>query len=255
MCAKTLFFALALLAVSVRSNAQVTGQPNIDFELGNTSVWNYYVGHCCPLVLDTATVALPDRHTLTSGTDTDPYGHFPVVSPGGGSYSLKLGNTSIYAKAERAEYYVHVPAGTTDYGLVFRYAVVFQDPGHDEDEQPRFAVNAYDSATGTPIECAQYLYIASSHLPGFKDATTSMVKYKEWTTASINLSGYAGHTIKLHFTSGDCALGAHFGYGYVDVSAGLFAIASSYCTRSAVLFLHHTHRYQSNNYHTQSRRH
>jgi gliding motility-associated-like protein len=226
-----------LFIAPLTASGQALDQPNIGFEAGNTSVWKYTIGHCCPLVLDTALpAAIPNRHTVTSGTAVDPYGRFPVVSPGGGNYSLRLGNDNVNAQAERAEYQVHVPSGLTNYSLVFRYAVVFEDPGHPDMAQPRFAVNAYDSVSGTPIECAQYLYISSSKLPGFKTAKTdggdtSDVKYKEWTTASINLSGYSGKTITIDVTSGDCAYGGHFGYGYFDISGGLFAVSIYQCNK------------------------
>ena len=237
MSCKTLFLTVLSCAFVLLSSAQIADQPNIDFELGNTSVWNYYEGVCCPLLVANPTAPLPNRHVLTTGNTLDFYGQFPVVSPDGGHYSLKLGNSNVGAEAERAEYFVHVPAGISNYSLIFRYAVVFEDPSHDENDQPRFAVNAYDSANDAQIPCAQYLYIASSSIPGFKSAAVpnEYVKYKEWTTASINLTGYAGRTVKVHFTSGDCSLGGHFGYGYIDVSGGLFAISTKVCGGNATL--------------------
>ena len=59
--------------------SQVTDQPNIDFEFGNTDIWKFYIGACCPISTPTNTPALPDRHTITSGSSVDPYGLFPVV--------------------------------------------------------------------------------------------------------------------------------------------------------------------------------
>jgi hypothetical protein len=235
-----LFFFSLCCFCNCRLDAQLPGQLNIDFELGNTSGWNFYVGRCCPLIIDSATAAHPYRHVITSGSATDEYGGFPIVSPDGGSYSLKLGNSNVGGEAEQAEYQVHVPAGLTNYSLIFRYAVVFQDPGHPDTIQPRFAVNAFDSASGEPIDCAQYLYVSSSNLPGFKELSIygvdNLIQYKEWTTATINLSGYEGRTVKVIFTTGDCGYGGHFGYGYIDISAGLFAVATVVCNkREAVL--------------------
>jgi|GEM_PF-3648253 len=228
---RSLLLLLVLTMHVVVTMAQIPDQPNIDFESGTTSVWSYYLGKCCPLVLDTPTVALPDRHEITSGSGLDMYGKFPIVSPGGGSYSMKLGNNNISGQAERAEYMVHIPPGMSDYSLIFRYAVVFEDPGHEPDQQPRFAVNAWDSATDNPVECAQYLYVASSQLPGFDSLPDIRVKFKGWTTASINLSGYQGKTIKVQFTTGDCGYGGHFGYAYIDISRELFAISQPVCNK------------------------
>src|SRR5690606_1188794 len=114
-------------------------------------------------------------------------------------------------------------ANTANYSLVYRYAAVLQNPGHTAAAQPRFEVKAYDSATNLPIPCAQYSYVPGSNLPGFTlSSVGSNVWYKSWTTSSLNLSGLAGKTIAVDFASGDCSLQGHFGYGYVDMSCGLF---------------------------------
>lgn len=230
---KILLLSLLLSGLCFKSFAQDC-PPNIDFELGNTSVWSYFTGTCCPISTPTPGL-VAGRHTLTSGAGVDPFGGFPIVAPGGGSFSLKLGNSNTGAEAEMARYYIHVPATVSNYSLIYRYAVVVQDGGatgtpHDATNQPRFEVHAYDSATNVPIACAQYNYNYTSGLPGFTLATSgSAVYYKSWTTASINLSGLGGTTIKIDFASGDCALGGHFGYGYLDMSCGLFSISAGGC--------------------------
>lgn len=216
------------------ANGQSTGcPPNIDFEYGSTSVWTFATGSCCPITMSTGFgTATSGRHTLTSGGGTDAYGFFPVVPPGGGSYALKLGNSSVGAQAEAARYILRIPAGSTDYALVYRYAVVLQDGGssHDTSAQPRFQVNAYDSLTGAPITCAQYKYFAGASIPGFYTSLiASDVLFKTWTTETINLSGFSGRTVILDFASGDCDYSGHFGYGYVDASCGLFAITTVGC--------------------------
>jgi gliding motility-associated-like protein len=230
MWCKKLFLLLTLL-ISAHAYGQTNVcPPNINFEDGNLNHWLFSTGSCCPIVTPVNTGALPNRHVLTSGTATDQYGNFPIVAPGGGSYSLKIGNNSTGAQSERARYYVRVPAGVNNYSLILRYAVVFQDPKHDTVDQPRFEVKGYDSATGAPVPCAQFTYVASSVLPGFvKSAIGSNIYYKSWSTVSVNLSGYSGKTIAMDFASGDCKLGGHFGYGYVDLSCGLFQISTAVC--------------------------
>lgn len=209
--------------------------PNIDFELGGTGYWNYYTGSCCPIVTPFPGPAITGRHTLTSGAAVDLYGGFPTVSPGGGLYSLKLGNSSVGAQAEKATYYVHVPATISNYSLVYRYAVVFQDPSHSLLQQPRFEVTASDSVTGTPIPCAQFTHVSAPGLPGFQvSAIDPFVYYKSWATGTLNLSGLAGSTIVVEFATGDCSLGGHFGYGYLDMSCGLFASTTAVCDTDSV---------------------
>src|SRR4051812_9500333 len=184
-CKRLLFLALLLIG-SVFAKAQITCPPNIDFELGTYANWHYYKGSpnsvlgdvidgggCCPISTPTycgygvpcTTPTL--RHSLVSGAGADVCCSFPLIPPGGGAYTMKLGNTSIQAQAEKLRYYVHVPAGSTSYSLFYRYAVVLEDPSHPATQQPRFEVRVFDSATNSAFPCAQYSYITGAGLPGF----------------------------------------------------------------------------------------
>ncbi|MCC7030212.1 MAG: hypothetical protein IT257_07900 [Chitinophagaceae bacterium] len=100
-----------------------------------------------------ATQPLPDRHALQTGNGTDSYGLFPVVAPGGGNYSIKLGNDLSGSQAEKASYTFTIPSGVNNYSLIYQYAVVFQDPGQDLIEQPRFDVKIYTSDDSTLLPC------------------------------------------------------------------------------------------------------
>lgn len=241
-------FCIYFLATffSLQAQAQNTACPaNLDFEQGNLNNWEFYTGGCCPANANNNTGPIAGRHTLMSGPALDPYGNFPVVFPGGGGFSLKLGNSNTGGEAEKARYYVHVPANPNNiYTLLYSYAVVFQDPGHAQTEQPRFEVNVFDSATGNPIPCNQFSFIATSGLPGFKDYVPpgsnpppSNIKYKDWTTASIDLSPSAGRTVAIDFTTGDCSLGGHFGYAYLDVTCNFFQSITVHCPKVPTITL------------------
>jgi gliding motility-associated-like protein len=235
---RSTFLFFAVLFISHNTRAQVLFCPeNSGLEYGNFSNWLLYTGSCCPIVTNNFTGPLPNRHVITNTGGIDPYGFFPTVSPGGGNHSMKLGNDNVNSQAERARFYVHVPAGTSNYSLVYRYAVVFEDPGHLPSEQPRFEVTAIDSATNQILPCANFIYVAGINAPGFQESTIAdSVWYKEWTTATLNLSGWEGHTIAIDFKTGDCDLGAHFGYGYVDMSCGLFQVAGAACGSTTTTF-------------------
>ncbi|MCB0696663.1 MAG: hypothetical protein KDC07_04830, partial [Chitinophagaceae bacterium] len=221
--------ALLLLFLCPELQAQtVFCPPNINFEQGNLGVWEFYSGSCCPINTPTPGV-ITGRHTLTSGTAVDPIAGFPVVAPAAGLFSVKLGNQTTGAQAERARYYVQVPTSSSTFILTYRYAVVFQDPGHPSSAQPRFEVKAYDSATSTPLPCSQYTYVSSSSIPGFLQAGNSSTYYLPWTTGTINLSAYQGQTIAIDFAAGDCGYGGHYGYGYIDMNCGVFEIAPTRC--------------------------
>ena len=237
---KKLFIVISFITLLCsKSNSQTMPcPPNIDFETGTLNHWEFYIGACCPITTPFITMPISGRHDLTSGTAVDPYGGFPIVAPSGGLYSFKLGNKTVGAEAERARYYIQVPPAPGRYIFVYRYAVVFEDPKHNVSEQPRFEVNAYDSATGSPIPCAQYSYVAASKIPGFSQGTGGQsIFYKPWAMATLDLTTAAGRTVAVDFASGDCSLGGHFGYGYVDMNCGLFQVYATQCNGAPTITL------------------
>ncbi len=239
------FFNLIFLGYILSANGQslysgITCPPNIDFELGNLSYWSFKNGTCSwtsgPLPVYSLTPSAPvfTRESLVAGTGTDPRGGWPVVDPGGGAYALLLGDNITGYLTEEADYFVHIPSGVNNYSLIYRYAVVLENPtSHGTAEQPRFTVNAFDSATSLPTPCAQYTYVSGSGLPGFfqgaGSTTFDPIWCKDWTTVSINLSGLSGKTVDIQVIAQDCTRGGHYGYGYFDMTCGLFAIDSKIC--------------------------
>ena len=265
--------------LSISCIAQTISPPNSDFEHGDYSNWIFYWGTCCTgtglgtMTTDSLTTTppaatfIPCSYALTGPapatgfvavTGIDPFGGFPVV--GAGNYSLRIGSERPDYWANKADYYIHIPATATHYNIIYRYAVVLEDPGHAPDKQPRFDVTATDSNTNTIVPCANFHYVAGS-LPGFVGPVSNAfapvigtgcpdgapgtpinmwdqnVYYKPWATASINVSGYAGHTIIMSFAAGDCGLGAHFGYAYIDMSSGLYGVSGGVDCASATLQL------------------
>ena len=92
---KFILSILFLFIFQLSKSQAVYCPPNIDFENGNYGYWKFFRGTCCPISTPTAGQAV-GRHTLTSGPALDPIGGFPILAPGGGSYSLKL--TALIAK-------------------------------------------------------------------------------------------------------------------------------------------------------------
>jgi len=233
--------AFILLLPLTSFGQAVTCPQNIDFSFGNLNNWYCWTGTSTtgtttPLFSSPVySGPVTGRHAITSGAGVDPYGGFSVTAPAGGLFSAQLGNNVNGAEAERMQYYVRVPVGFNNYSFAYKYAVVFEDPGHNPPEQPAFMIVAYDSATGNPIPCATITYIAGAGLPGFSTSpSNSGVLYLPWTNGTLNLSGQGGKTIIVEVTSYDCTLGGHFGYGYFDiVSCGQFAAAITYCNLSA----------------------
>ncbi len=232
---RTLYCCLMLVLISQLAPAQNTCPPNIDYEQGSFAGWECATatnnGNGSPVWTPVAAIA--NRHTITSGGAVDPYGNFPVVAPGGGMYSVKLGNNATGAQMERLRYTFQVPVSANNFNLIYRYAVVLNDGGHPANQQPYFEVKVTDSANNTVIPCNNSTYVSNSNLPGFTQVPGSpAIWYKPWTAASMRLAGLAGRTLYIEFVTADCSVGGHFGYGYVDLNCGGYAVTSANCNGS-----------------------
>ena len=201
--------------------------PNIDFEMGNYTNWVCRTGTVAVTggfnkVTWTGTGEVPGRHTIIPAASggVDFYGGFPEACPNGGNFSVKLGNSNTGSEAEGISYTYAIPANAPVFSLFFQYAVVFQDPNHTPEQQPRFRAKITDLTTGTDLPCVTFDFISSSTLPGFRPSPRNpAVLYKDWTPVTLNLTGLAGRTIQVEFITSDCTQRGHFGYAYVDVNS------------------------------------
>lgn len=219
--------------------------PNIDFEFGTFDNWTCYKGYVEAVASRNVFYISPsggpayDYHTMYSASAMgalDPYGGFPVNCPNGSGHSIRLGNDRGGGEAEGIEYQFTIPADQNAYTLIYNYAVVFQDPRHEEYEQPRMEIEITNVTDNTNISCASFAFRPyGTALPGFRlspnPGTNTPVWYKDWTAVSVNLDGNAGKTIRLLFKTADCTFRRHFGYAYIDVNSecsGNFT-GASYC--------------------------
>lgn len=217
---------IVVLFLSNYVQAQRSSCPdNIGFESGSFSGWNCYGGIMSASTGVTALQGpnpLPNRHTLIQNTtppQTDPYGNFPISCPNGSGYSIKLGNALVGGHADRVNYTFTVPADRNEYSIIYNYAIVFQNPNHLPEEQPRFTSRVFDENAGEYLSCGSFEFVSTANLPGFRasDADAS-VFYKPWAPVTVKLYGCAGKRITLEFTVNDCTRGGHFGYAYLDVN-------------------------------------
>jgi len=208
----------------------ITGQcpDNLDFEFGNFTNWQCYIGHVDSVGNTNVITVNPSpptagRHTMITRavpSALDPFGLFPTNPPDGSQHAVKLGNTGVGAQAERIRYTIHVPINDSNFAIKYDYAVVFQDPGHTSWTQPRFNAKLLDSATNTYINCASFEYISTSNLPGFSvSPVNGSVIFKPWSSVFYSLRGHGGQTLYLEFTTADCVRRAHWGYAYIDVES------------------------------------
>lgn len=188
---------------------------NIDFESGNLNGWNTSTGYnplynsigCC--------LTSGGAQVVTSGLANDVCGGFPVVAAGG-NFSVRLGNNGTGGVADRLEQTFNVTSANANF--TYRYAVVFEDPGHALADQPKFEIEMLDSS-GLQIPCTYYNVAAGQNIPGFLNSPNcANVVYKPWTNVSVDLTNYTGQNVTIRFTTYDCALGGHYAYAYIDGS-------------------------------------
>ncbi len=228
---KLFCFTVVFILLSAKISAQ-NCPPNIDFEKGDFSGWTCYTGNVINAggvnqINLTPSGPVADRHEMMSsfpGNGLDPFGGFPVNCPNGSGHSIKLGNTSGGAEAEGVSYTFTIPANRNEYNLIYHYAVVFQDPNHQQYEQPRMEIEITNTTDNKIIYCSSFAFFPyGTPLPGFKQSpnpgSSTPVWYKEWSAVSINLDGNAGKTIRLFFKTSDCTFRRHFGYAYIDVNS------------------------------------
>jgi gliding motility-associated-like protein len=210
-----------------------TCPPNIDFETGTFSGWTCYIGTTAAvngenIINISPESPTPNRQTMYSyaanAGELDQYGGFPVVCPNGSGYSIRLGNNLPGTQAEGVSYEFTIPSNQNVYSLIYHYAVVFQDPNHRPEEQPRMEIEVRNVTDNEIISCSSFTFIPYGYiLPGFFTSPNprgdTPVWCKDWSAVSVNLDGMAGKTIKLFFKTADCTFRRHFGYAYIDVNS------------------------------------
>jgi gliding motility-associated-like protein len=220
-----IFSKIIFLAQSICTNA--------DFESGTFQNWSGQTGTCCAInTPSNGLVTAPvnsatniGQHVIMTGNGLDPNscGQIPVVAPGS-IYSARLGNDESGYGAERLRYTFSITPENTL--IIYKYAVILENPsGHAPSEQPRFEAKLLDQ-NGNIIPCTYYFVVSG---PGSGFQNCGGVQYKTWTTIGVDVTPYIGQTVTLDFATGDCDLGAHFGYAYVDAGCAPFVIDSRYC--------------------------
>lgn len=231
--------------------------PNIDFKLGDFSHWECRTGSVAANNLQNvatwySTGEVNGRHQLIAPTSTatDPYGGFPQHCPNSNTYTVKLGNESGGHEAEGLFYTYTIPATNTKFSILYYYAIVLQNPGHQPHEQPRFRARVVDVATETEIDCVSFDFSSSGSLPGFQPSGAGNAVYKDWTPVSVDLSAFAGKTVRLEFITSDCVFQQHFGYAYISIGSNCNgSIAGGYyCEGDTSISVTAPHGYESYNW-------
>jgi hypothetical protein len=197
--------------------------------------WNAWAGNACYYTNNYScnnfsTQIFPN---LTDNLQLQPYAGMPVfdsivgfnrlptVAPGG-NYSMRLENMDIGGQASKLTYSFTVDAEHSLYAAIF--ALVLEEPnfGHVNEERPYFEIKVFDSTLNKQIDCLGYRVVADSKDPYFgsskflKVSPNSEIKFTNWDSLVMDLSGQIGHYVSVTYVVSDCALGGHLGYAYID---------------------------------------
>ncbi len=147
--------------------------------------------------------------------------------PPGEIASVRLGNWKGGGQGESITYEYFVDTAAYDL-LVLKYAAVLQQPGHSQNEQPRFDFAIYDENNNKiNSDCYSAVFI-----PGYTRSSWheyNGVSWKDWTTVGIDLSPLHGQKIYIKLTTKDCVFSAHYGYAYFTLTCDHRTLTSSSC--------------------------
>ncbi len=254
---KYLFFLQFILILSLFTNFKLAAQClNADFETGDFTGWTgswglctSAAGNCTPITnwpylitgfnqgANNAPATAPQNHFITTaGFDGIVGGTLlPVVYPGAGATSMRLGNAVAKIGEGDGEFVSYsFKVDSSNANFTYHYAVVVNSGNHLEKERPYFNIQMYDSSANI-IPCASYNLNDSTanSIKGFATFTSGfdLILWKAWSSVSIPLKNYMGQTVKITFETRHCLLGAtpagHWAYAYIDASCAPLKIISS----------------------------
>ncbi len=244
---KILFFSVVLNSFIIFGQTD-----NMDFEDGNFNGWQLAVG--------TRTSATNENYDITSGNilntqirimnpsvpPLDEYGilcgglNIPTAFPGG-AFSARIGDNPGGRRAARISRTFTV---TPDEAyLQYSYAIIMEEPGHSQNDQPKFVVNIKDGS-GDVVTCGKFEAFAGpdalskgfvacnydrsyrcdfpiSDCPDSPDVSGFFgwpVQILPWVSGGADLTPYIGQQITIEFVSLDCMLGGHGMTAYVEAT-------------------------------------
>ena len=203
--------------ISKKNNKSINcATDNYDFEIGSTNQWT-----------------TTNNVQIMSGGGIDPYGLFPVVYPGGGGFSVKLGSDQGNFQGKLSRVIQVPPSGQSL--LSFHFAMCIFNYPHTAVDAAKFSVKFYDQ-NNVLLACPQYecyfadpvgpvgvanmqqtAQVATFYNPAAQGAGWFNVTWSGWTDVTIDLSGYAGQNVIAVFDNKYCAYTPDWCYAYVDI--------------------------------------
>lgn len=187
------------------------------------------------------------RHTVNWEPDVyDPRtcNQLPTI-PDGELASVRLGNWNNGGEAESISY-TYVADIENAAIMLLKYAIVLEDPGHGERDNPQFTLEVYgDDGDLLSPTCGTANFSADANRQGDgwhtcskSPGSTAVVSWKEWTTIGLNLAELGvktGDVLTIKLTTKDCNWSAHYGYAYFTLGCAAAKIYGTSCGNDAVL--------------------
>lgn len=164
-------------------------------------------------VVDSGYLSDMSRHTVHSDTlERDANTGYQLRTiPIGHCSSVRLGNTQVGSEQESVTYTLHVDTNNYDL-LLMRYAIVEQQPNHNENNQPHVLLTISDSTDNLSGPCYRADFISGVQA-GWIPAD-DITLWRDWSVYGINLTEFHGQTIRVTISNFDCGGGNHWGYIY-----------------------------------------
>ncbi len=270
-----LSFGLNMNSNHILAQTKPSSCPNSDFATGDFTNWVGYTS-VYPYNTPGTNIGTPQapypspayyykqgivngRHTIITTSTPDPFTCGNVLTlPPNEKACVRLGNGGIGPWGNGVMWqrdFLNYTFSITPSNalLIYKYAVVLQDPvpHHDETIRPRFTVSIRDSkgALIDPV-CGIIQNVADANVPGYRNCTQAEaeqlggkaesegdVVYRAWTTVGVDLRKFIGQNITIGFETWDCGMGGHFGYAYLMARCDSLSIIAAACSANGAVRL------------------
>lgn len=181
-------------------------------------------------IVDNGSASELSRHTVHHDTsERDPRtGMLLRTVPYGHCMSVRLGNWNSGAEEEDISYTLQVDTNEHDI-LILRYAIVEEQPGHQESDQPHFTLSIKDTAGNLVDRCSFANFVSGDRSGWIHSSSHPQVLWHDWSAMGLDLVPYHGQRIVVQLTNYDCRHGAHYGYAYYTLEWGSRHLVATNC--------------------------
>ena len=201
---------------------------NVPPPLRNTNIGKFGKGP-----VDAGESSIASRHQVnwTQGVYDPRTDNKLRTIPEGALASVRLGNWDIGGETEAITFEHYVDTADAKI-ILLKYAVVLENPGHGEVEDPYFKLqilNEFDEILGEKAKCVKFDFSPENKHIKWNPTKGGNYVWKDWTSIGINVEPYHGEMIKIKLITRDCLQYGHAGYAYFTLDCIDVAITTTGC--------------------------